>query len=128
MGERLKELRRASGMNQTQFAEFLGISRNYLALIEIGQKIPSDRIIRAICATLNIDEKWFRTGQGDMETVMTRQREFAAALGSSIDVENEEANYMARLAFILAELEEEDIELVVHLAERLARKTKKDGP
>lgn len=46
---KIKELRAAAGITQSQMAEMLGISRNYLALIEVGKRPePPDLLERAL--------------------------------------------------------------------------------
>ncbi len=46
---KIKELRTAAGITQSQMAEMLGISRNYLALIEVGKRPePPDLLERAL--------------------------------------------------------------------------------
>ena len=53
-------------MTQDQFSKKINLSRNYIALIESGDRVPSDRTISDICREYNINEKWLRTGEGDM--------------------------------------------------------------
>lgn len=64
MNERIKQVRQTVGLTQSAFATALGLSRNYIAMIEIGQRDPSDRTIADICRVYNVDEVWLRTGTG----------------------------------------------------------------
>lgn len=66
MNERIKELRQYFSLTQQKFADRLNMSRNFIAQIEIGSKVPSDRTIKDICKEFNADEEWLRTGKGDM--------------------------------------------------------------
>mgnify|MGYP000944871192 CR=1 FL=1 len=41
VGEKLKRIRKRKNISQYEFAEFLGISQNYLSEIESGKYVPS---------------------------------------------------------------------------------------
>lgn len=50
---RLKEARREKGLNQTQLAEMVGVSRNTISSIETGQFSPTARLALLICIALD---------------------------------------------------------------------------
>lgn len=62
MNNRIVQLRKSREWTQDKFADEMGISKNYVSLIENGKKIPSDRLISDICQEFNVNEKWLRTG------------------------------------------------------------------
>lgn len=62
MNERLKLVRAHEKMNQSQFAEALGIGQSTLAMMEVGKREILDRHIKMICCLFHVDEEWFRTG------------------------------------------------------------------
>lgn len=64
--ERLKELRKYLGLTQEEFAKMIGIKRNTLANYEIGRNEPIDAVFFSICTVFGVNEKWLRSGQGDM--------------------------------------------------------------
>ena len=64
--DRIKQARAHAGLTQGQFAEQLGLSRNYIAMIEIGRREPSDRTISDICRVFSVSEAWLRYGEGEM--------------------------------------------------------------
>ena len=66
MNERIKSIRKSLNLTQELFSKKLNLSRNYIALIETGDRIPSDRTISDICREYNINEHWLRTGEGEM--------------------------------------------------------------
>jgi transcriptional regulator with XRE-family HTH domain len=53
-GQRLKAIRSARKLSQEQFAELLGISVDFLSLIERGINAPSFENLDAFSAQLNI--------------------------------------------------------------------------
>lgn len=70
MNERIKELRKRLGLTQEEFSKRIGIKRNTLANYEIGRNDPIDGIIFSICRVFNVNEKWLRTGDGNMLTTV----------------------------------------------------------
>lgn len=41
LGQRLRQQRKRRGLTIEQLAEMIGLSKNYVSLIERGQKLPS---------------------------------------------------------------------------------------
>ena len=78
MQYRIKQVRQSEGLTQAEFAEKIGLSRNYIAMIEIGQREPSDRTIKDICRIFGVNEIWLRTGVGEPFTPLSRSEELAA--------------------------------------------------
>jgi DNA-binding XRE family transcriptional regulator len=66
MLNRLKEIRRTLGLNQTSFAKRIGLTQTALSMIEVGKSAFTEKNIKLICVTFNIDENWLRTGRGTM--------------------------------------------------------------
>ena len=66
MNERLRQLRKFLDLTQEEFSKKIGIKRNTLANYEIGRNEPIDGIIFSICREFSVNEKWLRTGEGDM--------------------------------------------------------------
>ena len=75
MNERIKEARKARKMTQQQLAEAIGLTQNYIAMMEMGRRDPSDRTISDICRVCGVDEIWLRTGTGEMFAPKTRREE-----------------------------------------------------
>lgn len=80
MQNRIKELRKSLGLNQTEFAKKLGIAPNTISSYEAGTIAPSSAIIKSICREYGVNETWLRTGAGDMR----RKRSDAQELGELI--------------------------------------------
>lgn len=66
MKERIKTLRKELGLSQDAFAEKLGLTKNYISLVENGNRNLSEQSIKVLCSTLDVDEEWLRTGKGEM--------------------------------------------------------------
>ena len=87
--DRIKQVRQSEGLTQAEFAEKIGLSRNYIAMIEIGQREPSDRTISDICRIFAIREEWLRTGSGEMQPPMTKEEEIAQLVNGAINGSSE---------------------------------------
>ena len=51
----LKEIREKKGINQQQLAEIVGTSREYITMIENGQRNPSVNVAKKIAEIFNIE-------------------------------------------------------------------------
>lgn len=51
----LKEIREKNGINQQQLAEIVGISREYITMIENGQRTPSVNVAKKIAEIFDIE-------------------------------------------------------------------------
>ena len=54
-GERIRELRLATGMNQEAFADKCGFARTYMSRIETGGANPSLDAIKVLADALGVD-------------------------------------------------------------------------
>ena len=50
MKNRILKIRKDSKLNQEDFGLRLNLTKNYISLIETGNRIPSDRTISDICS------------------------------------------------------------------------------
>lgn len=67
MNERIKAIRKASGLTQSEFAERIGASRDKMASYETGRVIPSDTVLKLISREFSVSFAWLKTGDGPME-------------------------------------------------------------
>lgn len=65
MNTRITDVRKALHLTQEEFAKSLDLSRNFIWMIEKGERIPSERTLNDICEKFNVDPVWLRTGVGD---------------------------------------------------------------
>lgn len=82
MNSRIRAVRAAAGISQEKFASSLNLSRQYVALLETGERIPSDRTILDICRVYGINETWLRTGEGEMTASKSRSQEMSEMVKS----------------------------------------------
>lgn len=78
MNKRLKQIRLAWGLSQEEFGKRIGIeSRAHISSLENGTRNITDRIVKDICREFTINEKWLRTGEGEMTIEATQEERFA---------------------------------------------------
>lgn len=75
VASRTKELRKALGLTQQQFADRLHITRGAVSNWDFGRSDPSDSAISLICREFNVREAWLRDGEGEMLEVKPRAEE-----------------------------------------------------
>lgn len=122
MKERLKELRKALGLTQQEFADRLHIKRTNIGNYEVGVSLPTDSVIALICREFNISEEWLRNGTGEMFIPMTRDEEIATFIGGiQADVDD---TFKKRLISVLAKLDENEWDLLEKIAEDIVNSKK----
>lgn len=89
MKDRIKTIRQSANLTQAQFAEKIGLSRNFVAMIEIGQREPSDRTVSDICRNFGVRKEWLLTGEGEMREPMTREEEVTELVSQALNGSNE---------------------------------------
>lgn len=77
LGERIKQIRLAAGLTQQQFAERIGLSRNFIAVIETSGRKPSDRTVSDICREFGVSLAWLENGVGEMYVQRSANEELA---------------------------------------------------
>lgn len=64
--ERFKKVRNSLKMKQGDFAKEIKTTQGHVSDIENKRKGVSDRVVEIICLKYGINEKWLRTGEGEM--------------------------------------------------------------
>ena len=67
MKDRIIALRKALNLNQTDFGKRIGLTASGISNIEVGSREVQERHVKLILSEFpSVNEKWLRTGQGDM--------------------------------------------------------------
>ena len=118
MNERVKEVRKNYGLTMETFGDRLGVAKSTISGIESGARNLTEQMIKAICREFNVNEHWLRTGEGEMTLTLSRRESIAAFMGELM--KEEEDSFKVRLFDVLADLNEEEWQLLADLAKRLA--------
>lgn len=115
MNTRIQQIRKTAKMTQDEFADKIGLSKNFVWMIEKGERTPSERTIKDICREFKVNYDWLVNGTGDMfqdddgdaqaivDSVMTGDNEFAKKILVKFAKLSEE--HWKQLEEILTELE-----------------------
>lgn len=126
MNERISLIRKKAGLTQEEFGEKVGgLSRNYIWMVEKGERVPSDRTISDICRIFNVNENWLRTGEGEMFNPKSRNEElmdFATAVA-----EGDPGSIQAQILTVMARLTDAQWEVLAQVAKEFVEETKKAG-
>jgi len=123
MNERLKQLRKALGLTQQEFADKIGSKRNTIAKYETNTNVPSTAVLSLICRVFNVNEKWIKSGEGEMFLPIARDDEIAKL---STDLfKEEDDSFKTRLILTLAKLDENEWAVLEKIAKELAADPKK---
>lgn len=123
MRERIAFIRKTLGINQDDFAKKIGLTKNYISLVETGGRVPSDRTVLDICREFNVNEFWLRTGEGEMFRQKTRAQEIADFAASLYE---NPTSFQAKLVTVLAKLEPEQWVLLEEKAMELFEEMQKE--
>lgn len=118
--DRIKELRKAKGLTQFEFADRLKVSRSNIASYETGKNELSSAAISLICRTFSVSETWLRTGEGEMFSDTAREEEIAAFMGDVLAAESED--FRKRFISMLSSLSVDEWRLIEEKAKELVEK------
>ncbi|MDR3170393.1 MAG: helix-turn-helix domain-containing protein [Treponema sp.] len=95
--DRIRAIRKTLGINQSEFAKRIGLTQTSMSMIEIGKSNLTDKNIKMICTTFNVQEKWLRNGSGEMfGSPSPYEKELVDILGQLTDDTQEFLLDMAR--------------------------------
>ena len=128
MNTRLKDLRtkylkaRGITLSQKDFADKIGLSENYIWMIEKGDRVPSERTISDICREFGVNEVWLRTGDGEPFQQESREEQIMRFATQTVEGSDE-----FRKAFVsmLAKMDADDWENLGKLFAKLADEIEK---
>lgn len=120
MKDRFLKIRKKAGITQEAFASRIGLTKNFVSLIETGKREPSDRTIKDICREFDINEEWLRDGVGEMFVPLTRSESIAKFAGGLMKESDD--SFKKQLVEVLAELDENEWEVLEGIAKKLAKK------
>ena len=119
MKNRILKIRKDSKLNQEDFGLRLNLTKNYISLIETGNRIPSDRTISDICREFNVNEDWLKNGTGDM--YKEKDGSFSELL---VELEDSDDDFIKSLITLYMGLDEDSKSALRKIAKGMAEKYK----
>lgn len=118
MKDRIAQVRKESKLSQTEFAERVNLTKNYISLIENGNRIPSDRTISDICREFNVSETWLRTGEGEPFIQLSRDAQITRFVGEAM--RGEAPSDQQRFLNAMLGATSDELQAIAQFAKRLA--------
>lgn len=118
MKDRIRDIRKNHlKLSQREFASRLGMSENYIWMIEKGDRVPPDRTISDICRIFSVEEAWLRDGIGEPFRESSPEEEVEKALMQALGgSEESKARLIRAVANLPDELAEKAIEVLTKIA------------
>lgn len=121
MTSRFKEIRKAEHLTQAAMAAKLGVTRNYIYMIESGATPLTERTFSDVCRIFGVSPEWLRTGAGAMYAANAQS---AAAIEWATATLAGDDTFKRRFLEVLARLDPAEWDLVEKLINELAEKEK----
>lgn len=123
LGERVKMVRKAANQTQKDFSSSLGVSGNYVYLIEANKEKPSDRTLNDICRIYGVRKEWLEFGSGEPYAEKSNEEIIAQFFG---EVEALDADsFTKRFITMLASMTKEQRKLFDEMGQMLLDQDKK---
>lgn len=119
MQDRIKLLRKELNLTQEKFGERLGMKKNSISQIENGVNSLTEQLLVSICREFSVNEKWLRTGEGEMFVSLNRTQHIAQFTADLF--KGEKDSFKERLLLALSKLDEEEWKVLEKIANDLTR-------
>lgn len=127
MNERIKELRKSLDMNQTEFGNKIGVKQTTVAGYETGVRTPIDSVILSMCREFNVNEKWLRTGEGEMFLPVPEEDEVASYVAELLEPDNPFTDLIVEIMRTYSQLDSKSQEVLLEFSRKLIENIKKEG-
>ena len=130
MNERVNELRKALGLTLEKFGERLGVTKTAISNIEKGNRSVTDQMFKSIIREFNVNEPWFRNGEGDMFVVVPEEEEIFRYTQQLLENEDDVvASLIKNTVAVYQQLDPASKEVIQESIQKVLERTqKKDQP
>jgi transcriptional regulator with XRE-family HTH domain len=125
IGERLRELREKKNMSQGEIEKRTGLLRCYTSRVENGHTVPSVETLEKFARALEVPMyQLFHEGESQpkLSGLAKRLKTGESGWGDS----GKDARTLANLRRVLSRVKEEDRKLLLFVAQKMAKKSKKN--
>lgn len=85
-GERVKMVRDKAQLTMEQFGNRIGgVSKSTISNIENDNRNLTEHMLKSICREFDVNEKWLKTGEGDMPRKLSEEEEVAALVSDLLE-------------------------------------------
>ena len=107
-------------MSQEKFAKEIGLTKNFISLVETGQRNLSTQSIKLICQLFNVDVEWLETGNGEMFIQKTENEKIAEFLADVLKAGEDDQRY--KFITAISQLDEDEWNTIQKMAEMFVKK------
>lgn len=123
MNERVRFLRKSLNLSQEAFAEKIIMTKNYISLVENGNRNLSERTANDICRVFNVNREWLIHGTG--EIFLPPEDEEAAYVANLLgDEDNPLYDLIKAIMKTYRELGDKEQQILKSFAKDLSKKIK----
>ena len=85
-GERVKMVRDEAQLTMEQFGNRIGgVSKSTISNIENDNRNLTEHMLKSICREFDVNEKWLKTGEGDMPRKLSEEEEVASLVSNLLE-------------------------------------------
>ena len=118
IGERIKELRKALKLSQTEFGVNIGVGLGVVRNLESSITLPSPAQIDLIVRVFNVNRAWLETGEGEMFVEMSRAEKIGRFVADALADKPESFRHW--LVGVLIDLDDDGWQLLEDAAKLFA--------
>jgi len=121
IGDRLREMREAKQLSQGDIEKRTGLLRCYISRVENGHTVPAIETLEKMARALEVPlYQLFYDGEEPpkLPNLLKRKSSDDIAWGSS----GKDARFLSKLRRVLGKADDNDRKLVLHLAQKMARR------
>ncbi len=127
MQTRIRIVRENENLTQAEFGKRINLSRNFVCMLENGQREPGTRTILDICREFQVSETWLRTGEGEMRRPMSVEENLAVLFGGILaGAESAKQRFIKAIAVLPDETVSAVVDAIIKLAESMQDAEKKE--
>lgn len=132
MKDRIKAVRVAVGerigakYTQAMLADDLGLSKVSVTAFETGNRVPADSVLRLISEKFGVNYTWLLSGEGEMFGPKTREAEIADIAAALMA--QEEESFRFQIVKLLAQMDDDQMEMLRDMVVKLYEGIKKEDP
>jgi transcriptional regulator with XRE-family HTH domain len=104
LADRLRQVRRSSGLSIAAVAEAIGSASSYLSLVETGKRKPSLELIETLAAFFGVRRDWLETGGGEQFADVSDSRDESRLFRLLEEANSPETEGETRKTQLLAEI------------------------
>ena len=120
MNSRIASIRKENNLSQQEFANRLGLTKNFISLLETGNREPSDRTVSDICREFKVNEEWLLKGTGPKKPDLSREEEMSEIISRVLS--QKDNSFVKQAIKTLTSLTYEEMQVLEKVVDSLAKK------